>query len=104
MSRELEMPAAGEQLSGAPEHATEKRQFVRFSRLNRLLHVLMIVSFISLALTGLSLKFSYTPWAATLSRLLGGFQTAGFIHRLAALVMFGTFAAHIVDLFKLIAA
>ena len=35
-------------------------QFRRFTRLNRTLHILMIVSFISLALTGMTLKFSYT--------------------------------------------
>ena len=65
-----------------------ERQFVRFSRLNRALDALMIVSFMSLALTGLTLKFSYTGWAVTLSRLLGGFETAGYIHRAAAVVMF----------------
>jgi cytochrome b subunit of formate dehydrogenase len=65
-----------------------------------MLHAAMIVSFITLALTGLSLKFSYTVWAATLSRLLGGFQTAGFIHRTAALVMFATFVTHLVDLYR----
>jgi len=32
----------------------------RFTRLNRLLHIAMIVSFLSLALTGMTLKFSYT--------------------------------------------
>ena len=41
-------------------------QFQRFTRLNRALHALMIVSFISLALTGMTLKFSYTGWAAFL--------------------------------------
>ena len=78
-----------------------EREFVRFTRLQRTLHACMIVSFLSLALTGLSLKFSYTPWAATLSRLMGGFQTAGFIHRTAALVMFGTFIMHLADLYRL---
>ena len=29
----------------------------------------------------MTLKFSYTGWARVLSRLLGGFETAGFIHR-----------------------
>jgi len=82
-----------------PEHP--EREFVRFTRLQRTLHACMIVSFLSLALTGLSLKFSYTPWAATLSRLMGGFQTAGFIHRTAALVMFGTFITHLADLYRL---
>lgn len=81
--------------------STTQLEFVRFNRLHRTLHACMIVSFISLALTGLSLKFSYTPWAGWLSRMLGGFQAAGFIHRTAAVIMFGTFIAHIRNLFKL---
>lgn len=70
----------------------------RFSRFNRILHACMIVSFMSLALTGLTLKFSYTHWAAILSHLLGGFESAGYIHRLAAVWMFGIFVAHLMDL------
>jgi cytochrome b subunit of formate dehydrogenase len=77
------------------------REFVRFTTTHRALHACMVVSFITLALTGLSLKFSYTGWAAMLSRLLGGFETAGFIHRCAALLMFGAFITHLVDLQKL---
>jgi cytochrome b subunit of formate dehydrogenase len=61
----------------------------------------MIVSFMSLALTGLTLKFSYTKWASVLSHLLGGFENAGYIHRTAAVVMFGVFVTHLVDLYKL---
>jgi cytochrome b subunit of formate dehydrogenase len=78
----------------------DRREFVRFPHLYRVLHACMIVSFITLALTGLSLKFSYTPWAARFSRLLGGFETAGYVHRFAAIVMFGTFTAHVIGLFK----
>lgn len=84
--------------TGTAVHAKEAREFVRFTRKNRALHACMVVSFLSLALTGLSLKFSYTGWAVFLSRLLGGFETAGFIHRTAALVMFGTFVTHLHDL------
>jgi cytochrome b subunit of formate dehydrogenase len=79
----------------------EKRQFVRFTRLHRIMHAGMIVSFMCLALTGLTLKFSYTGWAAVLSRLLGGFETAGYIHRSAAVIMFGIFVTHLVDLYRL---
>src|SRR5512146_3157865 len=85
-------------LKGVPVRQLE---FVRFNRLHRGMHACMIVSFISLALTGLSLKFSYTPWAGWLSRMLGGFQAAGFIHRTAAGIMFGTFIVHLVNLYKL---
>lgn len=80
-------------------HSVE-RQYLRFTRLNRVLHVIMIVSFMSLALTGMTLKFSYTGWAATLSRLFGGFESAGYIHRVAAVFMFGIFFAHLADLWK----
>ncbi|HUI11741.1 MAG TPA: hypothetical protein VL221_15515 [Bacteroidota bacterium] len=78
----------------------EERQYLRFSRLNRVLHVVMIVSFMSLALTGMTLKFSYTSWASILSRVLGGFETAGYIHRMAAVSMVVIFGLHISDLFR----
>lgn len=84
-----------------PDGAPEKRQFVRFTRLHRVMHAGMIVSFMCLALTGLTLKFSYTGWAAVLSRLLGGFETAGYIHRSAAVLMFAIFITHLVDLYRL---
>ena len=83
-----------------PQAIADVREFVRFTRLHRTLHACMIVSFLTLALTGLSLKFSYTPWAFRLAHILGGFETAGFIHRSAALVMFGTFATHLVTLVR----
>ncbi len=76
------------------------REFVRFTLLERWLHVCMVVSFLSLAVTGLSLKFSYTSWAVRLSHLLGGFQSAGFIHRTAAVIMFGTFITHLFGLYQ----
>ena len=76
------------------------KQYLRFTRLNRILHILMIVTFMSLALTGMSLKFSYTTWAAILSRFFGGYESAGYIHRFAATIMIGLFVAHVVDLVK----
>jgi len=90
-----QMPVA----SPAAESAgvTEK-QFLRFTRLYRTLHILMIVSFMSLALTGMTLKFAYTTWAVILSRLFGGFESAGYIHRFCAVLMIGLFVTHIGDL------
>jgi len=75
-------------------------QFRRFTRLNRMLHIVMIVSFLSLALTGMTLKFSYTGWARVLSALFGGFESAGYVHRVAAVLMIGTFLTHVGDLFR----
>jgi len=76
-------------------------QVVRFTRLNRTLHIFMIVSFISLALTGMSLKFSYTGWAVFLSHFFGGFESAGYIHRFAAVVMVTVFIIHLVDIVRM---
>jgi len=94
--------AGAEHEAAAPARAEtidlRGREFVRFPPLYRALHACMIMSFITLALTGMSLKFSYTGWAFRLSRLLGGFETAGYVHRFAALVMFGTVIVHIVGL------
>jgi len=82
-------------------HATEsKTHYRRFPKLYRNLHLMVIVSFIGLALTGMTLKFSYTKWAWALSRLLGGFEAAGMIHRFCALITFTYFAMHVVDMFK----
>jgi cytochrome b subunit of formate dehydrogenase/uncharacterized protein with PIN domain len=77
-----------------------QKQFQRFTRLNRILHIVMVVSFITLALTGLTLKFSYTGWAVIVSRFFGGFEVAGYVHRFAAAIMVGVFIAHIIDLFR----
>ena len=59
---------------------------------------MVIVSFLTLAITGMTLKFSYLAWAQTLAHILGGFQSAGTLHRLAALVTFFYFSRHIADL------
>ena len=48
----------------------------------------------------MTLKFSYTHWAYWLSRLLGGFEAAGVIHRIGAIVTFSYFAIHIADMLR----
>jgi cytochrome b subunit of formate dehydrogenase len=76
------------------------KEYQRFTRLNRILHIIMIICFLSLASTGMTLKFSYTAWAVILSHLFGGFESAGYIHRVAAATMIGLFITHIVDLVR----
>jgi cytochrome b subunit of formate dehydrogenase len=82
----------------AMDEQKPEKQFLRFTNLNRVLHIVMVVSFLSLAMTGMTLKFSYTNWAAILSHLFGGFETAGYIHRVAAFAMITIFIVHLVDL------
>ena len=76
------------------------KQVIRFTRLNRGLHFFMILSFLALALTGMTLKFAYTGWAKFLSHVFGGFEIAGYIHRFAAVVMVIVFLIHITDLIR----
>jgi len=61
----------------------------------------LIVSFLSLALTGLTLKFSYTGWAVLLSHILGGFEITGYLHRFAAVLMFLIFFIHVADVVRI---
>ncbi|MGO9273847.1 MAG: hypothetical protein ACLQOO_27005 [Terriglobia bacterium] len=70
----------------------------RFAPLERNLHLMVVFSFLGLALTGMTLKFSYTAWAQVLSHLLGGFEAAGLIHRVCALLTFCYFGLHVWDL------
>lgn len=80
-------------------HAPEQQFYVRrFETFQRNLHLMVVGSFLGLALTGMVLKFSYAPWAAVLARALGGFEGAGLIHRFCAVVTFTYFGLHLWDL------
>ena len=81
-------------------HDPNAKQYLRFGRLERRLHILVIVSFLSLALTGMILKFSYMEWAQKASQWLGGFESAGFIHRFGAVITFFYFFSHIIGLIR----
>ncbi len=75
-------------------------QYRRFKRFHRQLHCLVIISFLGLAVTGMTLKFSYLGWAQWISEMLGGFESAGYIHRICAVITFFYFFAHIFDIVR----
>jgi len=75
--------------------AAGKEYYFRFSLYHRILHGIIITSFLGLVLTGMPMKFSYTKWAIFLSHFLGGFETAGYIHRFCALLTFLYFGLHL---------
>jgi cytochrome b subunit of formate dehydrogenase len=70
--------------------------YLRLSLFHRLMHVLVILSFMGLVLTGMPLKFSYSPLVQKIAPYLGGFQTAGFVHRICALFTFFYLGLHLV--------
>jgi len=77
--------------------AADGRLYRRFNRFQRTLHLVMMVSFFTLALTGMALKFSYMRWAEVLSWLLGGFETMGILHRMGAITLGVVFVLHLRD-------
>ena len=72
----------------------------RFSPFQRGLHLTMLLSFFTLALTGMALKFSYMGWAQWFARTLGGFSTTGFLHRAGALTLIAVFGVHVWDVVR----
>ena len=85
-------------------HAKEAGQRVyvrRFTRSQSITHIFVIVSFLSLALTGMLLKFAYMDWAKFLVKLIGGAYVAGVVHRIAAVITFGYFIYHVISLFQM---
>jgi len=69
----------------------------RFRLTHRILHGISVVSFFTLIITGLPLRFSCAVWASQLMALIGGTRTAGIIHRTAGGITVAYFLAHLVD-------
>ncbi|MEO8680321.1 MAG: hypothetical protein ABI665_14820 [Vicinamibacterales bacterium] len=74
------------------------QHLVRFTPYQRFLHLVMFVSFLGLAATGLPLLFSASVWAHRLAVALGGIQTAGVAHRFFAVLMLGIFSVHVAEI------
>jgi cytochrome b subunit of formate dehydrogenase len=70
----------------------------RFNRYQRTLHILMMLSFFTLATTGMALKFSYMGWAQAVRWALGGAESLGVLHRFGAVVLGGVFITHVISL------
>jgi cytochrome b subunit of formate dehydrogenase len=72
------------------------KPFRRFNARHILLHVLVMISFLGLALTGLPLKFSDQEASRLLMSLFGGAANAALIHRICAVITFVYFFSAIV--------
>ncbi len=71
---------------------------LRFHRNDRLLHGMLMASFLTLALTGMPLLFPEAPWASKLAGLFGGYRVTGVLHRMAAATLMLVFTTHLVRL------
>jgi thiosulfate reductase cytochrome b subunit len=79
---------------------TTMRYLRRFTPVERVLHALLMLTFVGCALSGLPLIFADRPWATTLAQVLGGFTGAGLIHRICAAIMIVVFVTHVVMVFS----
>ncbi len=72
----------------------------RFTPLQRALHVGMVLSFLTLATTGLPLKYAHSEMASWFVHNIIGFGVAAIAHRVAAGLMVLVFVVHLWMLFK----
>ena len=82
------------------EISGEAKYFRRFTSSQRTTHIFVILSFILLALTGMTLKFAHMEWARVIAKIFGGVHGAGIVHRIGAVITFGYFAYHLYSLIK----
>lgn len=62
-------------------------QYKRFAPSQRMEHIILLVTFTGLALTGLPQKYAAEEWAKTAIQLLGGIESVRIIHRFLATLL-----------------
>lgn len=73
-----------------------KIRLKRFTPVQRLWHLALILVFMALSVTGLAWMYIETPWGKGLASLFGGYRGALEVHRIVGLVMLAVFAGHLV--------
>ncbi len=72
-----------------------KTRIRRFSPVQRLFHVLLILSFLTQGSTGLARMYIETTWGKWLTSLFGGYASALTVHRYVGIFLICLFLAHI---------
>ena len=85
----------------ATTHPPDGRWVRRFGPVQIWMHVVVVVTFLLLAATGLPLKFHGAAWAEGLSSLFGGIAGTQIVHRTAAIGTFGYFFFHLAQILYL---
>ena len=83
---------------------SDVKNIVRFDLSERIQHILMMLSFTTLALTGLPQSFASAGWAKAWMSVFGGIGGIRKVHHIAAVVMTFVFLYHVIvvlaDLFR----
>jgi cytochrome b subunit of formate dehydrogenase len=88
MNKSNTPPKTEHQAIAYEEHEEE---FVRFNVFHRIMHVLVMVSFMGLVFTGAPLKYRNAGWSKVLMSFYDGVHTAGVLHRAFAVITFTYF-------------
>ncbi len=73
----------------------------RFTRLDRVNHALVAITFFGLTATGIPLVFASHGWAKWLAAMVGGVEAAGLWHRAFAILLIANLTLHFCNLFML---
>ncbi len=74
---------------------TQERMYTRFSLFARAEHLLIVISFTMLCLTGLPQKFFDAPGSAAIVALFGGIESIRIVHRVFAIIFVAESAVHV---------
>lgn len=80
---------------GKPKKIKSEWRYRRFGVYERILHAMVMVSFLMLAMTGLPLKYSHTEASQWIASHLLDLRTMAIMHRIGATITFGYFALHL---------
>ncbi|HEY9151322.1 MAG TPA: cytochrome b/b6 domain-containing protein [Anaerolineales bacterium] len=75
-----------------------RRTYVRFSLSSRIQHVVMLLSFTTLAITGLAQKYALNPVSLTLAEIWGGVDNLRLTHHVAATMLMLVAIYHVLEL------
>ncbi len=74
-----------------------RKRYLRFRLSYRVQHLIMLISFTVLAVTGLPQKYPDSGWAIALFKVMGGIEQARVLHHTAAVVLALISLYHVVD-------
>jgi formate dehydrogenase gamma subunit len=74
----------------------DKKFFLRFTLNQRLQHLILLVTFIVLVVTGLPLKYNESEISQAIVNAMGGWQIRSIIHRIAGVVLVALGIYHVI--------
>ncbi len=74
-------------MTAVPEPTVQAEKYRRFTPVQRFEHMVLLVTFTGLALTGLPQRYADQAWAQTVIDMLGGIESIRIVHRILATIL-----------------